>query len=426
MNRKQFILVLLALAIIGGAGLVLLNRNKQSWSVREAKVGDKVLPNFRFNDVALIHVKSGVSDFNVERKDGFWRVRERGDYAANYPQIKDLLIRIRDLKVVQADTLGPSQFGRVDLESPEDSVATPGKLEPTLPEAAIPQSSPPRAQSPNSTSNPNRPRVLPLMGERAGVRASFLATNQVSIPGTDPSGHCGTLLEFKDASGKLIESLLVGKRHLRPGSQSDPFRLHGLFDGCYIRLPADPQTVLLISDELAAAAPEAQAWLNRDFFKMENIKSVSLISTNGANLWSLMRDGESRPWFLSDSKSAEEEELDTAVASHIAEMLPFLTFVDVMKTAGTEKSIEKPTVVFIETFDHFFYTLKVGGKRLEGDYPVAVSVTATLPADEDKLRDKLAKEQALTRWVYLVESTVMEPILRDRAQLAHKKAIVSK
>ena len=91
MNRKQLILLLLVLAIIGGAGLVLLNRNKESWAEPEAKMGEKVLPNFQPNAVAAIHIKGG-SDLNLVHKNDIWRVQERDDYPANFHQISDMLI----------------------------------------------------------------------------------------------------------------------------------------------------------------------------------------------------------------------------------------------------------------------------------------------------------------------------------------------
>src|SRR5262245_14814311 len=163
MNRKQFIILLLALAVISTAGLLVLNRHKQSWSVREAKVGEKLLPNFRPNEVAAIHIKSAL-DLNIENKDGVWRVRERGNYPANYEHIKNLLIRIKDIKVVQSDDIGPSQ----------------------------------------------RPRI------------------ELAEPGTGTGS--GTLIEFRDAQGNVLDSLLVGKRHMRAETASDPFRMRGLFD----------------------------------------------------------------------------------------------------------------------------------------------------------------------------------------------------
>src|SRR5258705_10076786 len=102
MNRKQFVILLVALAVIGSAGWVVLNRHKQSWTVREAKVGEKLLPNFPLNDVAALHIKARI-DLNIENKDGVWRVRERANYAADYEHIKNLLVRIKDIKVVQSE-----------------------------------------------------------------------------------------------------------------------------------------------------------------------------------------------------------------------------------------------------------------------------------------------------------------------------------
>src|SRR6184192_199170 len=123
MNRNQFILVLVALAVLGGAGLVLVHHNQQSWNVRDAKMGDKVLPNFKLKEVAAIHIK-GRSDLNIIHENGFWRVRERGDYPASFNQIGALLTKIRDLKVVQSETIGPSQRASLDLDPPERSVLT--------------------------------------------------------------------------------------------------------------------------------------------------------------------------------------------------------------------------------------------------------------------------------------------------------------
>ncbi len=117
MNRKQLIFLLVAMAVIGGAGLVLLNQHQESWAVHEAKMGDKVLPNFQPNDVAAIHIKGG-SDLNVVHKNDLWHVQERGDYPANFGQISDLLIKLRDLKVVEAESIGPSDLARVNLDEP--------------------------------------------------------------------------------------------------------------------------------------------------------------------------------------------------------------------------------------------------------------------------------------------------------------------
>lgn len=118
MNRKQFLMVLAALAIVGGAGLILIHRNQHAWMDHEAKAGDRVLPGFRMNDVAMIHVRGGGNDFDVIHTNDIWRVRERDDYPADFALIRDFLFKVRDLKVVQSDLIGPSELSRLDLEPP--------------------------------------------------------------------------------------------------------------------------------------------------------------------------------------------------------------------------------------------------------------------------------------------------------------------
>ena len=373
MNRKQFIILLLALAIISTAGLLVLNRHKQSWTVREAKVGEKLLPNFRPNDIAAIHIKAA-ADLNIEYKDGAWHVRERGNYPANFDHIKNLLVRIKDIKIVQSDDIGPSQRPRVEL------------------------------------------------GE----------------PGTGPGS--GTLLEFKDAQGNVLDSLLVGKRHMRAETSSDPYRMRGLFDGCYVLLPKEPSNVLLLSDELAGVSGEPGAWLNTEFVKIEHVKSVSLTGVDGTRLWTLARESESKPWTLADAKPGET--LDSTKAAQSIEMLNFLGFVDLVSNAAASPSnLEKLMTLLVETFDHFFYTLRVTPPKATANYQLAIEVKAEIPgeriaganekpedtqhldeefqANTKRLQDKLAHESrfASNGWNYLIEPRLIEPLLCKRADL---------
>src|SRR5258708_452733 len=85
------------------------------------------------------------------------------------------------------------------------------------------------------------------------------------------------------------QSRAVGKSGLRPQTASDALNRHGLFDCCYVLLPSDHENVLLISDELASVVPEAGAWLSNDFFKVENVRSIS-VSSNDAKSWTLARE----------------------------------------------------------------------------------------------------------------------------------------
>jgi len=96
------------------------------------------------------------------------------------------------------------------------------------------------------------------------------------------------------------------------------------------------------------------------------------------------------------------------------------------------------TTVTVETVDGFTYTAKVGQKR-EDNFPLALTVTANLPASrvvakdekpEDKTRldkefadqqkklaDKLANETRLAKWIYWVPGYSVESLLKPRGQL---------
>jgi hypothetical protein len=377
MNRKQLITLLVALAIVGGACLVLLQRHQQSWTEAESQIGQKLFKDYKVNDIAAIHIK-GDTELTLEQKDHGWRVQQRGGYPANMTQIKELLLKMGDLKVVQSDEIGASQLARMHL-------AEPGK-------------------------------------------------------GADSA----ILVEFKDAQGKTLESLLLGKKHTRESDRPSPMPYgdEGYADGRYVMLGNDTKTVLTIPDSLNNLDPKAAEWLDKDFFKVEKPQTISFVSTNATNSWKISRASESASWVLADLKPGEV--FDTNKVSSLGSALGFPSFVDVAADAAPDKTgLDKPLTVTIETFDHFTHTLKIGHKTPENQYDLNISVTAEIPTartpgkdekpDEktklDKefqektkqLQDKLQKEQALAHWTYLVNNWLVDPFIRDRSQLMVEK-----
>jgi hypothetical protein len=123
MKGKHLALLLILVALIGGAGYILFKENRASWSESSAGSGKKVL-EFPVNDVARVTVKSPSSEINLVKKDDTWTVQERADYPANFEQVSDLIRKLWDLKSVQVQKVGPSQFSRLDLIEPGKEGAT--------------------------------------------------------------------------------------------------------------------------------------------------------------------------------------------------------------------------------------------------------------------------------------------------------------
>jgi hypothetical protein len=376
MNRKQLVILLVLVALLGGAGLLMVKNQNASWKETNPAMGKKVLGDFPVNDVAHIVLKHGTNEVNLAKTD-VWRVRERNNYPANYSEISDFLLKVRDLKIVQSEKVGPSQLQRLWL--------TPG-------------------------------------------------------PGTNSVLQ----VDFKDQKDKTIRTVLLGKKHMRKQDRPSPMGEmgdtgdEGWPDGRYVKT-ADSDNVTLISESFANIEPKPDQWLNKDFFKIEKVRSVAVTFPSATNSWKLTRETETGDWKLADAKPGEE--LDKTKSSSVANPLSSPSFTDVAITA-TPESLEKPTVATIETFDNFSYTLKAGQKTND-NYLLAMTVTAQLPKErtagkdekpedkekldkefkekQKKLEEKLAQEKAYEKWVYQVSSWTVDPLLKERSQLLVEK-----
>ncbi len=69
--------------------------------------------------------------------------------------------------------------------------------------------------------------------------------------------NSGTLVELKDASGKTLKSVLLGKKYTRQSGQPSPFGDEGFPAGRYVlSLPAGDR-VAIVSDALNNLDPKA-------------------------------------------------------------------------------------------------------------------------------------------------------------------------
>ena len=374
MNRNQFIILLIVVLVVGGGGLLIYQRSNNSWENSGAALGGKLLPGLPVNDIAAITIKSGTNELHLARPDNLWRVRERGNYPANFSQISEWLIKLADLKIAQSQDVGPSQLGRFDL--------------------------------------------LP-----AGSGSNTAAQ-----------------VEFADANGKLVASLLLGKKHMRKptGEQSPMMGEEGWPDGRYVMVGGAAGTLDVISDPMDNAEPKPEQWLNKDFLTVEKPATISVQFPQATNSWKLTRTAETNAWQLADARA--KEKLDTSKDYGVTSPFSSPSFNDVLPadTIPASASLTNVTRVTVDTLDGFTYAAQIGQKR-EENYPVTFTITANLPAtnapapdakpaDQAKaaadfkarqktLADKLAREQQYQHWIYLMPTYAIDPLLKNRADL---------
>jgi len=129
MNRNQLTLLLVLGLVIGGLGLYLTGRDRATYGESGQALGGKLLPNFPMNDVAQIVIQEGTNDLHLVKEDAMWRVQERHGYPADYGNISALLRKIWELKVVQSEQVGPSQWARLQMAEPGQGTNSGMRLE---------------------------------------------------------------------------------------------------------------------------------------------------------------------------------------------------------------------------------------------------------------------------------------------------------
>ena len=375
MNRKQFLVLVLALVVLGAAGGVLLWQNMSAYQASGAKIGAKLMPQLKVADVARIELRDAKARATLIRKEQWWIVQERSGYPADFKAISDLIIKLADLKIVQAETVGESLLPRVEL-------------------------------------------VEPGKGEGAG-----------------------TQVELKDAAGKTLANVVLGKKVLKkdPGNPL-PSAQDGVPAGRYVRLIGGKDRTRSWSCPIRF----------RSLKRSPDAGSTRPSSRSTASGRSLFRTearscGKSRATSNGNSGNSREEggEVSAGAAGGAVNALSGLAFNDVAADAKPE-SEGKPVTVTAETFDNLVYTLKIARLKSGSDYLVSVSVAGEPPRErpvekgekpeEKERRDKefietrkrlelrMAREKALASWTYVVDAKQLAPLLKPRDQLVARKA----
>ena len=75
-------------------------------------------------------------------------------------------------------------------------------------------------------------------------------------------------------------------------------------------------------------APKPETWVNKDFFKVERPKAVSVTFLDATNSWKIVRDTDTGDWNLADAKG--DEKLDAARVSDVSSPFSSPSFNDVL------------------------------------------------------------------------------------------------
>ena len=373
MTRKQFLILVAALAALAAVGAWIMQSQRTAWGPADSRIGQRLVAGLKLEDVAEVALRDASATLTLVRRDGIWVVKERADFPADAERVRELLLKLAELKIVQAEPVAEAQRARLELAEPGAAAAA------------------------------------------------------------------GTLLELKDGTGKTMTRLLLGKKVTARTAAAGPSPEQGVPTGRYVMPGTETRSVALVSDPLGAAEAKPDAWLSKDLFRAERVRSITASGPDGRERFSLSRETESYDWKLAGGGKP-----DLQKAQDVLSPLQGMSLSDVVPDPATAAAgLERPIVIRAQTLDSVTYTLRIGSKTADDRYFISTSVsgepaaaraagkgeTAEEKEKQDKafaenrarLLEKLEREKKLDRWTYLVARTAIEPLLRERAQLLPEK-----
>jgi hypothetical protein len=379
MNRKPFLLLIVAGLALGVVALVVFQRNRASYQHAGASIGGKVLGDFPVNDVARLTIQDASNTLNLVKVNDRWSVKERGDYPANFEEISRFLRQALDLKFVQREEVGPSLLPRLQL-------------------------------------------VAPGAGKDSGTLVEL----------ADKDG--------KAIRSLLLGKKLFGKASTPSPFGGDD---GGIPNGRYLMVGNDAKQVGVVSDALSQLEPKAETWLQKDFLKIENLESATVSGGGITNGWAVSRTNATAEFTLANAKAGEVLDAGKVSALGSFFSYASFNDVLAPSTDPATVGLDKAVTASIETFDGFKYQLKIGRKDGDENCWVKIGVSAAItkerapgkdekPEDKErldkehaekvkKLEEKLATEKAFENWIYVMSKWNLDAVLKDRAELLAEK-----
>lgn len=381
MGTKTLIRLLIVLAIIGGIAAIFhfAGSGGSVAKVTSTTNKTKVFNDFPINDVAGIHLKTAEGELTLEKGDVSWVVAERDDYPANSEPIIGMLRKIWDLNIIQPVTIGRSQYGRLNLIAPE--------------EAGLPE-------------------------------------------------QAATLVTFKDSEGKDLHTLWLGKVYERTENRPDPVGggMATSEAGRYVKTGSS-NSVFLVGETFSEIVTEASDWIDKSFFRVEDIKSIEIVTDDKEEDWKLTRKDATSDYVLANA--AESEILDQRNVSSMKSAFSNAQMEDVFVGDELKANKAEGTTFKISTFDGFNYVVAAGEKNDLNELPLSIKVSAkfvekrkegeeesdeekarlhkAFETDLNKLKDKLASEKALEGHIFKVRSYIVDSIIKKRSELLVEK-----
>ena len=368
MNKKS-LLILLVCAVLACIAAWLAQKSASPATSTDTRApGQKLLDGIDPSRIASVVFETPDGSVTLKRdaKD-VWTVQERDGFTADASRLSGLIKGLLDLKIIQVQEAGPSQYPRLQLSPPTD----------TNPAVAKEQK--------------------------------------------------GSVIRMLDAQGAAVTEIIVGKAPQSEGQDPMAAMSGGGVSGKFVRLGNDPSRVFLVNNAGVVSSDPAE-WVVKTFFQPGPLSRVAVSGPAGFKGWEATREKPDSTFVLKDLPAGKQLAANTSSA--LATLLGYAQASDVLTKAQKEKLDRKDSrTAELTTFDGMTYKLTLtplpvdaatppppagpdGAPPSTGNYAVEAQVAGTYveapPAagakkpeemtEEEKKADAEAKAAARKTW----------------------------
>lgn len=377
-SQTVIILWIVALTLGMAASIVRFGKVEDNSTRTKLSPGDRLVSDLPIRNVSKVTLRKGNETTTLVKLDQeTWGIRERANYPVNYELLRNLLGALGEIQVTQGYPCEESQH------------------------------------------------------ERFGLTSSS---------GNNDLADQATIITIMTGDESVIEEVYLGNY---TGTTRNA--------GRFIRVGSDQSGVYIVNETFPGVTALPKDWLNKDFLQIDQIESIEVSAPADSEFktWKLIReskaDGSPNPkgqFILADLGKNEVMELTST--GRFRNLLSYSNFQDVMSIEqASASSGQDPRLMrhaLITTYDGLTYHLdfepaKKQVKSVNEDsrlppappgYLLSINVDAradsTEPAKVSALEQKLAQAKLFTGRAYLVNETIVSPLLKKRSEFVKDTA----
>jgi len=116
MNARIALILVVLLAVLGGAALVYHQQEKSRRPENIGTLGQNLFKELKAAEIASIRIVEPKSTLTVRRNDERWVIAERADFPADLNKVREFVLQALSLKVGQSEPIGDKDRARLNLD----------------------------------------------------------------------------------------------------------------------------------------------------------------------------------------------------------------------------------------------------------------------------------------------------------------------